>query len=126
MLSGTPEVIAMTTPHPQRQGIGVTKDQALTPRQAAAWLCCSETEVQTHLDAGRRNRFGSAYSEDPVRISLNAVVILGESLPTERGVFNIREKPVEFERKPFSSCPRASARPGSEFKRPLIVECRPV
>jgi hypothetical protein len=97
----------MTTPHPQRQGIGFMKDQALTPWQAAAWLCCSETEVQTHLDAGRRNRFGSAYSEDPVRISLNAVVILGESLPTERGVF------ISVRSWPSSSVNRSQVGPGS-------------
>ena len=105
-------------------------DQAITFREAAAWLRCSESDINTYLQTGCLRRFGSGHAGDPGRISLDSVVILGESLPAERGVFTIPHTPAALER--TASSPRAggSATPenrvGRGAKRPLIVERRPL
>jgi len=105
-------------------------DQAMTSREAAAWLRCSESEINNYLQAGRLYQFGSVHSGDRVLISLNSVVILGESLPAERGVFTIQHTPAELDRKVSSARAGVGAVPenrlGSGAKRPLIVERRPI
>jgi hypothetical protein len=105
-------------------------DQAMTSREAAAWLRCSESKINNDLQAGRLCRFGSAPSEDKVLISLNSVVILGESLPAEHGVFTIQHTPAELDRAASSTRAGVSATPesrwGNRAKRPVIVERRPI
>lgn len=103
------------------------RDQPLTISETARWLRCSEDEVQGHLEAGQLDPYEDTAAGDAVLVSLNSVVVLAESLPAERGVFQIRE-PVpgmdDYAGPRSSSGPRTSGAP-SATRPPLIVERRP-
>lgn len=100
------------------------RDQPLTIAEAASWLNCSEQDVQEHMRAGRLRPFRP--DSDDGRLSLNAVVVLAESLPVERRVFEVRESSARLDG-PVSG-PRSPhpGRSGGHDQRPaLIVERRP-
>ncbi len=99
------------------------RDQSLSIAEAAAWLKCSEAEVEEHVQAGRLRAERLEPKID--RISLNTVVVLAESLPVERRIFEVREAAGRIE----SSEPRGHypSRPtgGMDQRPPVIVERRP-
>lgn len=100
------------------------RDHSLTIAEAAAWLKCSEAEVQEHLRAGRLR----PYQQDPQNggVSLNAVVVLAESLPPDHRIFEVREPAARSEH-PSSDMrgPYPARSGGGPDQRPgLIVERR--
>ena len=101
------------------------RDYPLTIAEAAVWLKCSEDEVQEHLSAGRLRPY--AQDAQSGRLSLNAVVILAESLPSERRIFEVREPAARPEHSSSSSGARSPypARSGGSDRPGLIVERRP-
>ena len=78
------------------------KDQGLTMADAASWLRCTEAAIQEHLDAGRLARYvpprATEAAGGKVLVSLNSVVVLGESLPADLGIFEIRDRPASADR----------------------------
>lgn len=67
------------------------KDQPLTAEQTARWLECAVEDLPALVSAGLLKPFGAEGSPEAEMYSLNAVVMLAESLPVERGIFKIRE-----------------------------------
>jgi len=67
------------------------KDQPLTAEQTARWLECAVDELPALVAAGLLKPFGAEGTPEAEMFSLNAVVMLAESLPAERGIFRIRE-----------------------------------
>jgi len=67
------------------------KDQPLTAEQTARWLECAVDDLPALVAAGLLKPFGAEGSPEAEMFSLNAVVMLAESLPAERGIFRIRE-----------------------------------
>lgn len=100
------------------------RDQPLTISETARWLRCSEDEVEDHLSAGRLDIYPGADTDDTTLVSLNSVVVLAESLPAERGVFQIREPVPGLD---DYAGPRSSAGPRgpASTRPPLIIERRP-
>lgn len=101
------------------------RDASLTIAEAAAWLRCSETDVREHLRTGRL--CPNPHDPRDGRVSLNAVVVLAESLPAEHRIFEVREPAARIE--PSSSGPRtafpARSGHGQDHRPGLIVERRP-
>ena len=87
------------------------RDQPLTTAEAASWLKCTEDEVQEHLRTGRLRLFqpGPQQAATDGRLSLNAVIVLAESLPDERRIFEVREPVARTES--GSSGPRSGFPP---------------
>ncbi|UEM03324.1 hypothetical protein JL101_025705 [Skermanella rosea] len=104
------------------------RDIAITLEQAAHWLNCSTAKVKEYLAAGRLRAFEGKSGDAAKVISLNATVILAESLPPEAGIFQIAEK------RDYDSAPRprqagmGRERPPLEVVRTSgpIVERRPL
>lgn len=67
------------------------KDQPLTAEQTARWLECAVEELPALVAAGLLKPFGAEGTPEAEMFSLNAVVMLAENLPVERGIFRIRE-----------------------------------
>ncbi|MBP2314672.1 helix-turn-helix domain-containing protein [Azospirillum soli] len=97
------------------------RDLPLTMAEAAAWLRCSEAEVQELLNAGRLRPFQPGGQDG--RLSLNAVVVLAESLPTDRRIFEVREaaaRPEHGHAAPGARSPYPT-RPGGHDQRPAVI-----
>ncbi len=68
------------------------RDIAITIEQAAHWLNCSTAKIKEYLASGLLRNFEGRSGDAAKVISLNATVILAESLPVEAGIFQIAEK----------------------------------
>jgi len=106
----------------------IMRDQPVSTAEAARWLLCTEDEVQAHLQAGRLQPFRGPGAEG--KLSLNSVIVLAESLPEEKRIFELRPFSASLDGPP--SGPRSSSGPrtgsgGLYGNRPApIVERRPI
>lgn len=106
----------------------IMRDLPVSTAEAARWLLCTEDEVQAHLQAGRLLPFRGPGAEG--KLSLNSVIVLAESLPEEKRIFELRPFSASLDSPP--SGPRSSSGPrtgsgGLYGNRPApIVERRPI
>ncbi|AWJ85672.1 hypothetical protein TSH58p_19110 (plasmid) [Azospirillum sp. TSH58] len=99
------------------------RDQSLSIAEAAAWLKCSEAEVEELVQAGRLRADRMEPAID--RISLNTVIVLAESLPVERRIFEVREAAGRIESSESRGHYPSRPSGGMDQRPPVVVERRP-